>query len=84
MESRRDPEIHQTKKDNQHFLRTRAPEGADSESGLVHDVYGIAANVDDLIEVAQLLRGKENMVCADAGHTGVEKRPEHEGRPVSW
>ncbi|MNI54571.1 hypothetical protein D3C73_1094690 [compost metagenome] len=22
------------------------------------------------------------MVCADAGHTGEEKRPEHEGRAV--
>ncbi|MNC10158.1 Transposase DDE domain protein [compost metagenome] len=24
------------------------------------------------------------MVCADAGYTGVEKRPEHEGRQVIW
>ncbi len=25
-----------------------------------------------------------NVVCADAGYTGVEKRPEHEGRQVIW
>jgi IS5 family transposase len=24
------------------------------------------------------------VVCADAGYTGVEKRPEHEGREVIW
>jgi len=24
------------------------------------------------------------VVCADAGYTGVEKRPEHEGLPVIW
>ncbi|MCS4066567.1 hypothetical protein M2413_005576 [Pseudomonas putida] len=24
------------------------------------------------------------MSCADAGYTGVEKRPEHEGRQVIW
>ena len=26
----------------------------------------------------------ENGVCTDAGYTGVEKRPEHEGRQVIW
>ena len=58
--------------------------GADAESGLVHHVHGTAANVADVTEVAQLLHGEENVVCADAGYTGVEKRPEHEGRQVIW
>jgi IS5 family transposase len=58
--------------------------GADAESGLVHHVHGTAANVADVTEVAQLLHGEENVVCADAGYTGLEKRPEHEGRQVIW
>jgi len=33
-------------------------------------------------EVTQLLYGNENIVCADAGYTGVDKRPEHEVRQV--
>lgn len=31
-----------------------------------------------------MLHGEENVVCADAGYTGVEKRPEHAGREVIW
>ncbi|MDG6392966.1 hypothetical protein QCD77_27585, partial [Pseudomonas savastanoi pv. phaseolicola] len=34
--------------------------------------------------VAKLLHGEENVVCADAGYTGVEKREEHAGRKVIW
>ncbi|VXC78381.1 transposase (fragment) [Pseudomonas sp. 8Z] len=32
----------------------------------------------------KLLHGEENMVAADAGYTGVEKREEHAGRQVIW
>ncbi|MNN70493.1 Transposase DDE domain protein [compost metagenome] len=56
----------------------------DTESGLVHSVVGTAANVADVTQVDQLLHGEENMVCADAGHIGVEKREEHAGRQVIW
>jgi len=51
---------------------------------LVHSVVGTAANVADVTQVDKLLHGDENVVCADAGYTGVEKRPEHEGRQVIW
>lgn len=83
-EGKRDPEMHQTKKGNQYCFGMKAHIGADAESGLVHHVHGAAANVADATEVAQLLHGDENVICADAGYTGVEKRPEHEGRPVIW
>ncbi len=83
-EGKRDPEMHQTKKGNQYYIGMKAHIGADAESGLVHHVHGTAANVADVTEVAHLLHGAENVVCADAGYTGVEKRPEHEGRPVIW
>ena len=50
----------------------------------MHDVHGTAADVAGVTEVAQLLHGEENVVCADAGYTVVERQPEHEGRQVIW
>lgn len=58
--------------------------GADAESGLVHSVVGTAANVAGVTQVDKLLSGEENMVGAYAGYTGVETRPEDEGREVIW
>ncbi|SEC03644.1 IS5 family transposase [Pseudomonas anguilliseptica] len=81
---KRDPEMHQTKKGNQYYFGMKAHIGVDDESGLVHSVVGTAANVADVTQVDKLLHGDENVVCTDAGYTGVEKRPEHEGRKVIW
>lgn len=81
---KRDPEMHQTKKGNQYYFGMKAHIGVDDESGLVHSVVGTAANVADITQVDKLLHGDENVVCADAGYTGVEKRPEHAGREVIW
>lgn len=83
-DGKRDPEMHPTKKGNQYYFGMKAHIGVDDESGLVHSVVGTAANVADVTQVDKLLHGKENMVGADAGYTGVEKRPEHEGREVIW
>jgi IS5 family transposase len=81
---KRDPEMHQAKKGNQWYFGMKAHIGVDDESGLVHSVVGTAANVADVTQVDKLLHGDENVVCADAGYTGVEKRPEHDGREVIW
>lgn len=83
-DGKRDPEMHQTRKGNQYYFGMKAHIGVDDESGLVHSVVGTAANVADVTQVDKLLHGKETMVGADAGYTGVEKRPEHEGRKVIW
>ena len=83
-DGKRDPEMHQAKKGNQYYFGMKAHIGVDDESGLVHSVVGTAANVADVTQVDKLLHGEENMVGADAGYTGVEKRPEHEGREVIW
>ena len=71
--------MHQTKKGNQYYFGMKAHIGVDGESGLVRSVVGTAANIADVTQVDKLLHGDENVVCADAGYTGVEKRPEHEG-----
>lgn len=72
-DGKRDPEMHQTKKGNQYYFGAKAHIGADEESGLVHSVVVTAANVADITQVDKLLHGEENVVCADAGYTGVLK-----------
>lgn len=83
-EGKRDPDMHQTKKGNQYYFGAKAHIGVDVESGLVHHVHVTAANVADVTQVDKLLHGEENMVAADAGYTGVEKRSEHDDRQVIW
>lgn len=83
-DGKRDLEMHSTKKGNQYYFGMKAHIGVDADSGLVHHVVGTAANVPDVTQVDRLLHGDENMVGADAGHTGVEKHPEHAGRNVVW
>jgi len=72
----RDPEMHQVKKGNQWYFGMKAHIGADRASKLVHTVVVTAANVADIAKTAELLHGEETQVHADAGYTGVEKRPE--------
>ena len=83
-DGKRDPQMHQTKKGNQYYFGVKAHIGVDDESGLVHSVVVTAANVADITQVDKLLHGAKNVVCADAGYTGVEKREEHAGRHVIW
>jgi transposase, IS5 family len=83
-DAKRDPDMHQTKKGNQYYFGLKAHIGVDDESGLVHSVVSTAANVADVTQVDKLLHGEENMVGADAGYTGVEKRPEHEVLQAFW
>jgi IS5 family transposase len=83
-DGKRDPEMHQTKKGNQYYFGMKAHIGVDADTGLTHSVVGTAANVADVTQVDQLLHGEETHVCGDAGYTGVEKRPEHEGRKMIW
>lgn len=64
----RDPEMHQTKKDNQWHFGMKAHIGVDAESGLVHTVVGTAANVNDVTQATNLLHGEESDAWGDAGH----------------
>ena len=82
----RDPDMHQTKKGNQWYFGMKAHIGADAASGLVHSVEGTAANVSDISQAHALLHGGEKTAGADAGYTGVEKRPEIValGRAIEW
>ena len=73
-EGERDPEMHQTKKGNQWHFGMKAHIGVDVDSGLVHTVTTTPANEADVEQVEELLHGKEEVVHADAGYTGADKR----------
>jgi IS5 family transposase len=70
----RDPEMHQTRKGHQWYFGMKAHIGADAGTGYVHSVSATAANVHDLDEIAVLVRADDEVVYADAGYQGVEKR----------
>ena len=72
----RDPEMHQTKKGNEWHFGMKAHIGVDAASGLVHTMVATPAHIADIAKTAELLHGKEEIVYADAGYTGVEKREE--------
>ena len=72
----RDPEMHQTKKGSEWHFGMKAHIGVDAASGLVHTLVTTAAHVADIAKTTELLHGKEEIVYADAGYTGIEKRPE--------
>ena len=78
-EGERDPEMHHTKKGNQWHFGMKAHIGVDADSGLVHTVISTPANEPDVEQVEQLLHGKEEIVHADAGYTGADKRVERKG-----
>ena len=88
----RDPEMHQTKKGNQWYLRCaegfaygmKVHLGVDSDSGLIHSVETTAANVHALTPAADLLHGEETVVYADAGYQGIEKRDTMQGRGIGF
>jgi IS5 family transposase len=79
----RDPEMKQSKKGNQWFFGMKAHIGVDAESGLVHTVRGTSGNVNDVVEANSLLHGEEDVVFADSGYRGADKRPD--AKPgVTW
>jgi IS5 family transposase len=76
--------MHQTKKGNQWYYGMNVHIGVDKDSGLIHSVETTAANVHDLTPAAELLHGDEEVVYADAGYQGIEKRPEMEGKTTTF
>ena len=78
----RDPEMHQTKKGNQWHFGMKAHIGVDVDSGLVHTVTTTPANESDVAQLADLLHDKEEVVHADAGYTGAEKRVKR--KRIKW
>ncbi len=71
----RDPEMHQTKKGNQWYFGMKAHIGVDVNTGLVHTVTATAANVADVAEVPNLLRGYKRALRRPARYAQSSARP---------
>jgi len=57
---------------------------SDSDSRLVHSLTCTAAHVSDVGETEHLLHRQEELVLADAGHIGSDKRDGLEERSERW
>ena len=77
------PEMHSSKKGSQRYFGMKAHIGVDADSGLVHTVKGTAGHVHDITEGHSLLHGQEQVVFADAGYQGVDKRADAKPE-VQW
>jgi IS5 family transposase len=73
-DKQRDPDAHQVKKGNAWHFGYKAHIGVDRDSGLVHDLEVMAANVHDVTVASQLLTGNEEVVYGDSGYLGVSTR----------
>jgi transposase, IS5 family len=80
----RDPDMHQACKGKQWHFGMKVHIGVDKDTGLIHSVETTAANVHDLTPAVDLLHGEEDVVYADAGYQGIEKREEMEGKSAQF
>ena len=67
-EKKRDPDAHQTKKNNQYFFGMKLHVGADVRSGVVHTCAVTAANVADIKIFPDLLREDDPAVFGDSAY----------------
>lgn len=72
----RDPEMHSTKKGNNHYFGMKVHIGVDAESGVVHSITNTAANAHDITQATNLLHGQETAVYTDSGYRGIVQRQE--------
>lgn len=82
--TRRDPDMHQTKKGNEWHFDMKVHIGVDVDSGLVHGVVGTSANVPDVSQAHALLHAHEQEAFGDAGYIVVDKRDEMKRKSVKW
>ena len=75
-ENSRDPEMHQTKKDNQWYSGGKMHVGVDAGSGLIHTVKVTSSNVHDAVVAHELLREDDEVMYGDAAYCSVENHPE--------
>ena len=68
-------------KGNQWYFGMKAHIGVDAGTGYVHSVTATAASVHDLDQIAHLVRADDDVVYADAGYQGAERRPDVAGDP---
>lgn len=70
-ESKRDEEMHQTKKGNQWYFGMKVHSGVDAGTGYVHTITGTSANVHDVSEAGNLIRKDDDVVYGDSGYLNI-------------
>ena len=73
---KRDPEMHQTRKNNQWYFGMKIHSGVDAGSGYVHTITATGANVHDIREAHNLIRKDDDVMYGDSGYLGMKKRKE--------
>jgi transposase, IS5 family len=66
--------MHQTKKDNHSQFGMKAHIRVNAGRGLAHTVSTTPANEADVEQVADLLHGKAEFVCANSSYRGTPNR----------
>jgi IS5 family transposase len=67
-ETKRDPDKHSTKKNNQYYFGMKIHIGTDVNSNVIHSATVTAANTADITEMPTLLRPDDKVVLGDAGY----------------
>lgn len=80
----RDPEMRQTRKGNQWYFGMKAHIAVDAATGLTEKVVTTAANEHDLNQAENLITEPVDVVFADAGYRGAEKRESLSGLSKYW
>lgn len=71
-DKKRDPEMHQTKKNEQWYFGMKLHIGVDSKTGLAHSAVVTAANVHDKHPLPALLHGQEERVYGDCAYASQQ------------
>lgn len=72
----RDPEMHQTKKGNQWHFGMKVHAAVDAGTGYAVAASFTPANIHDICETHNIIRKDDEVVFADSGYRGIEKREE--------
>jgi len=72
-DKKRDPEMHQTRKDQQRYFGMKLHTGVDIKTGLVHSAVVTPANIHDKHPLRQLLHGQEEQVYGDSAYSSQQE-----------
>lgn len=78
----RNPEAHQSRKGNSWHFGHKVHAGVHLGTDLVHTVEVTAISVFDVSKAHRPLRPDDRVYYADAGHTGIGRRPKIAGNPA--
>lgn len=72
-EGKRNPEMHQIRKENQWFFGAKLHVGVDAGSGYIHTAIVTAANVADSAVAADLIREDDHVAYGDSAYCVVDQ-----------